>query len=78
MTEPGQPGPVAIIADCPDEAYLPSFIGSPSWQHYQQPEEPQEGTGTGPHVVDVICHLSPHKVKAMLLFIFDTVIGKQS
>ena len=65
MTEPHQPGPLAIIADCPHEAYLPSFTESTAWHRFW-------GKGTAPpgggqDGVEVVCHLSPPEVGHFLL-----------
>ena len=33
--EEGSVGPIAIVADCPSAAYLPSLLASPAWDSWR-------------------------------------------
>ena len=57
VTEAQQPGPIAIVADCPDDDYIESFVSSPQWA--QLWEQTNEG---GQKMVDVVCHFTPPQV----------------
>ena len=60
VNEPPHPGPVAVIADCPDASYLASLRKDPAWAEFQVP-------GTTPALkdqkkVDVVVHLAHAQV----------------
>ena len=65
MNEPWHPGPVAIIADCPDESYLPSLLGAGVWQQrcFQPASAASQGEeAASQKAVDVVCHLARAEV----------------
>lgn len=59
---PDHPGPKCVIADCPDESYLPSLLQAPIWQRLFH----GQGTPAENHV-DVVCHLAAAEVTDCLL-----------
>ena len=66
VNEPFHPGPVAIIADCPDEDYLPSLLASKIWQErfIGREDEPKsdQDKSVERKTVDCICHLANAEV----------------
>ena len=63
VTEAQQPGPIAVIADCPDNDYMESFVSSSAWPPLWEQTESQR-------TVDVVCHFTPSQVEQLEYLFF--------
>lgn len=61
VNEPFHPGPIAVIADCPDESYLPSLFGAAIWRERFFARSEVRG-GSERKQVAVVCHLAAAEV----------------
>ncbi|XP_044732048.1 ribonuclease Z, mitochondrial isoform X2 [Chrysoperla carnea] len=56
VRSPDDPGPVFIVADCPNENYLDSFVTKPEWIHYQSTATKDDNLAV------VVFHFSPPEI----------------
>ena len=67
VTEPGLPGPVVIIADCPSPQHLPSLCSAPAWTRWQSSAQNAGSAGQLARVACIV-HLAPPEVSIRVVW----------